>query len=86
MPWLQGLDVIMDEKTKATGEKAKKAVKDGAKHVWHGVEDAADVVGHGAAGAVLGVADGVETASDATKIRKVESDESQSKNSGQSKK
>lgn len=76
----------MDEKTKATGDKAKKAVKDGAKHVWHGVEDAADVVGHGAAGAVLGVADGVETASDATKIRKFESDEPQSKKSGQSKK
>jgi len=29
---------------------------------------------HGAAGAVLGVADGVETASDATKIRAAESD------------
>jgi hypothetical protein len=63
----------MDEKTKATEDKAKEKIKNGAKHVWHGVEDAADVVGHGAAGAVLGVADGVQTASDATKIRDAES-------------
>jgi hypothetical protein len=71
----------MDEKTKATEDKVETSVKDAGKHVWHGVEDAADVVGHGAAGAVLGVADGVETASDATKIRKVESDEPQSEKS-----
>jgi len=66
----------MDEKTQANQGKGKKEVKDGAKHVWHGVEDAADVIGHGAVGAVVGVADGVQTASDATKVRNVKSDAS----------
>jgi hypothetical protein len=54
-------------------EQQKKAVKDGGEHVLHGLEDAVDVVGHGAAGAVKGVADGVESASAETKTRKADS-------------
>ena len=52
----------MDDKTK---EELKKA----GSHAWHGAEDVAEVLGHGAAGAVKGVADGVETASEQTKER-----------------
>ena len=54
-------------------EQQKKAVKDGGEHLLHGIEDAVDVVGHGAAGAVKGVADGVESASAATKARQADS-------------
>jgi hypothetical protein len=57
----------MDEQTKDNLEK-------GAEHLLHAVEDAADVVGHTAAGAVKGAADGVEGASAATKAREVESE------------
>jgi len=64
----------MDEQTEATKAQAKETLKNAGKHLWHGVEDAADVIGHGAAGAVLGVADGVETASDATKTRNTKSE------------
>lgn len=55
-------------------DETKEKMKNAGKHVWHGVEDAADVVGHGAVGAVQGIADGVETASDATKTRDADSD------------
>jgi hypothetical protein len=51
---------------------------DGAKkvgeHLLHGVEDVAEVAGHGVAGAVKGVADGVESASAVTKTRNADSD------------
>lgn len=50
-------------------EQTKNNIKDAGKHVWHGVEDAADVLGHTAVGAVDGVADGVESASAASKTR-----------------
>ena len=56
-------------------EHQKKAVQDGGKHLLHGLEDVVDVVGHGAAGAVKGVADGVESASAETKTRKADSAE-----------
>ena len=36
----------------------------------HGVEDVADVLGHGIGGAVKGLADGVEAASAQTDVRK----------------
>ena len=55
-------------------EKTDKNLKDGGQHLLHGLEDAADVVGHGIAGAVKGVADGVESASAATKQRKADSE------------
>lgn len=42
-------------------------------HLLHGVEDAAEVAGHGVAGAVKGIADGVESASAATKVRNADS-------------
>lgn len=50
-------------------EKQKKALHDGGEHALHAVEDAVDVVGHGAVGAVKGLADGVESASAQTKTR-----------------
>lgn len=55
-------------------EKTKKDIKDGGEHLLHGVEDVADVVGHGAAGAVKGVADGVESASAETQVRDTDAD------------
>ena len=54
-------------------EKQKEQAKDAGKHVLHGLEDAIDVVAHGAAGAVKGVADGVESASASTKTREADS-------------
>ena len=54
-------------------EKTKKDLQDGGEHLLHGVEDAADVVGHGVTGAVKGVADGVESASAETKVREADS-------------
>jgi hypothetical protein len=50
-------------------EKLKKDLEDGGEHLLHGVDDVADVIGHGAAGAVKGVADGVESVSAETKTR-----------------
>jgi hypothetical protein len=50
-------------------EQTKKKLQDGGKHLLHGVEDAADVIGHTAVGAVDGVAEGVESASAASKTR-----------------
>lgn len=50
-------------------EKQKKDLKGFGEHALHAAEDAADVIGHGAAGAVKGVADGVESASAETKVR-----------------
>jgi hypothetical protein len=54
-------------------EQTKKTLHDGGMHVLHGLEDAVDVVGHGVAGAVKGVADGVESASAATQTRDADS-------------
>jgi len=45
-------------------------VKDAGEHVLHGIEDVADVLGHGLGGAVKGLADGVESASAQTQVRK----------------
>jgi hypothetical protein len=55
-------------------EKSKKDLKDGGEHLLHGLEDVADVVGHGVAGTVKGVADGVESASAESKTRKADSE------------
>jgi len=60
-------EVSMNENQK---DQAKKA----GSHVLHGLEDAVDVVAHGAAGAVKGVADGVESASASTKAREADSE------------
>ena len=54
-------------------EKTKKDLQDGGEHLLHGLEDAADVVGHGVTGTVKGVADGVESASAETKTREADS-------------
>lgn len=54
-------------------EEQKDEAKKTGKHLLHGLEDAADVIAHGAAGAVKGVADGVESASAQTKSRKNDS-------------
>lgn len=54
-------------------EKTKKDFEDAGKHAVHGVEDVADVVGHGIGGAVKGLADGVESASAETKVREADS-------------
>lgn len=53
-------------------EATKNRLKDLGEHAAHAAEDAVDVVGHGAAGAVKGVADGVESASAQTQERKAE--------------
>lgn len=50
-------------------------LKDLGEHTLHGVEDAADVIGHGLGGAVKGVADGVESVSSTTQERKAASAE-----------
>ena len=50
-------------------KKGDKDVEDAGKHVAHGVEDVADVIGHGLGGAVKGLADGVESASAETQVR-----------------
>jgi hypothetical protein len=60
----------MDEKTKAN-------LKKGSKHVLHGLEDAAEVIGHTAVGAVQGAADGVQHASSTTKARQNDTEEDQ---------
>ena len=54
-------------------EQTKDNLKKGAEHLLHGVEDAADVVGHTVTGAVEGAAEGVEGASAATKARESDS-------------
>lgn len=54
-------------------EKTKKDLEDATKHTAHGVEDVVDVVGHGIGGAVKGLADGVESASAETEVRKGDS-------------
>ena len=51
-------------------EKTKKDLEDAGDHTVHGIEDVADVVGHGVGGAVKGLADGVESASADTEVRK----------------
>lgn len=54
-------------------EKTKRDLEDATKHTAHGVEDVADVIGHGIGGAVKGLADGVESASAETEVRKGDS-------------
>lgn len=56
-------------------DKDKETLKKAGGHAWHGVEDVADVVGHGVTGAVKGVADGVEAASASTKTREADAEE-----------
>lgn len=51
-------------------EDQKATLKNLSEHALHGVEDAADVVGHGVGGAVKGVADGVESVSANSDTRK----------------
>ncbi len=51
-------------------EDQKANLKNLSEHALHGVEDAADVVGHGLGGAVKGVADGVESVSTTSQTRK----------------
>lgn len=51
----------------------KDELKELGTHALHGAEDAADVLAHGVAGAVKGVADGVESASASTKAREEDS-------------
>lgn len=53
-------------------EHSKEQLKELGKHTLHGLEDAADIVGHGATGAIKGVADGVESASAQSDARKEE--------------
>jgi hypothetical protein len=53
-------------------EQTKDNLKKGAEHLLHGVEDAADVVGQTAVGAVDGAAAGVEGATAATKSREAQ--------------
>ena len=53
-------------------EKSKKDLKDGGEHLLHGLEDVVEVVGHGVAGTVKGVADGVESVSANTQTRKAD--------------
>lgn len=55
-------------------EKTKKDLEDAGAHTAHGIEDVADVVGHGIGGAVKGLADGVEAASSDTQVRKEDAD------------
>ena len=56
----------------AKSEKDVNAVEEVGEHGVHGLEDIADVLVHGAAGAVKGVADGVESASAQTQAREDE--------------
>ncbi len=56
----------------AVSEKPKNDLEDLGDHTLHGVEDVADVVGHGIGGAVKGLADGVEAASAETKVREAD--------------
>jgi Ca2+-dependent lipid-binding protein len=51
-------------------EEQKAQLESLSKHALHGVEDAANVVGHGLGGAVKGVADGVESVSTTSQTRK----------------
>ncbi len=55
-------------------EKTKKDLQDAGDHTVHGIEDVADVIGHGIGGAVKGLADGVESASADTQVRKDDAD------------
>lgn len=66
-PPIEFEEIRMDEKT-------KKDLEDATEHTAHGIEDVADVVGHGIGGAVKGVADGVESASAESQVRKAEAD------------
>jgi hypothetical protein len=61
------------EERQAKEKQAKEALKKGGQHLLHGVEDAADVVGHAAVGAVDGAAAGVKGATAATKSREAPS-------------
>jgi hypothetical protein len=54
----------------AKKDEAKKA----GTHLLHGVEDVGEVLGHGVAGTVKGVADGVEGVSAKDEVRKTETE------------
>jgi hypothetical protein len=53
-------------------EKPKNDLEELGDHTLHGVEDVADVNGHGVGGTVKGLADGVEAASADTKVREAD--------------
>lgn len=60
----------MNEQSK--NEHSQEELEALSKHTLHGLEDAAEIVGHGAAGAIKGIADGVESASAQSEVRKSE--------------
>jgi hypothetical protein len=66
----RGYSAAKSEKESTVNEASKEHLKDLGDHTLHGVEDAADVIGHGLGGAVKGVADGVESVSATTQERK----------------
>ncbi len=51
-------------------EKQKSTLKNLGEHALHGAEDVVNVAGHGIGGAVKGVADGVESVSSDSEVRK----------------
>lgn len=55
-------------------DKSKKDLDSLGHHALHGLEDSVEILGHGVAGAVKGIADGVEAASAQTKAREDEAD------------
>jgi hypothetical protein len=57
----------MDQAKKDEGKKV-------GTHLLHGVEDVGEVLGHGVAGTVKGVADGVEGVSAKDEVRKTETE------------
>jgi hypothetical protein len=64
--------VAIRQRRAAVSEKPKNDLKDLGDHTMHGVEDVADVVGHGIGGTVKGLADGVEAASAETQVRETD--------------
>ena len=65
--------ILLPHLEEYVNEEQKDEAKKSGMHVLHGLEDVVDVAAHGAAGAVKGVADGVESASAATKTRSADS-------------
>jgi hypothetical protein len=53
-------------------DKPKNDLEELGEHTLHGVEDVADVIGHGVGGTVKGLADGVEAASADTEVREAD--------------
>jgi len=56
-------------------DETKKDLDSLGDHALHGLEDSAEVLGHGVAGAVKGIADGIESASAQTTAREHGSDD-----------